>query len=204
MNSASNSIQQTDTIRVDFTELFNHTFLQKRIQSRLKHGIIISLPKSHNSHTPDDFRHISLLNKDYKLLPIVLTRRFHPILADPLSTTQYCGVSDNTILEALAGIRDTLAHCEDKGKPICLLALDFKQEFDRISHHYLVRIQRQYGITKWFSDRLQELYTQAQASVQVNGSLAGPMEIRSGVRQGCPISMILYSLCLHPLLSALE
>jgi hypothetical protein len=34
-----------DTIRMDLTELINHIFLQKRIPSRLKHGIIISLPK---------------------------------------------------------------------------------------------------------------------------------------------------------------
>ena len=91
-----------------------------------------------------------------------------------------------------------------QGKPICLLTLDFKPAFDRISHHYLVKILLQYGITNWFADRLQELYTPAQASVEGNGSLAGPIEIRSGVRQGCPISMILYSLCLHTLLSSLE
>jgi hypothetical protein len=145
-----------------------------------------------------------LLNNDYKVLARVLTRRLHPLLADQLSTTQYCRVSDNTILDALAGIRDILAHCEDKGKPISLLTLDFKQAFDRISHHYLDTMLRQYGITNWFADRLQEVYTQAQASVQVNGNLAGPIEIRSGVRQGCPISMILYSLCLHPLLRSLE
>jgi hypothetical protein len=103
-----------------------------------------------------------------------------------------------------AGIRDILAHCEYKGKPICLLTLDFKQAFDRISHHYLDTILRQYGIPNWIADRLQELYTQAQASVHVNGSLAGPIEIRSGVRQGCPISMILFSLCLHLLRRSLE
>jgi hypothetical protein len=153
-----------DTIRMDLTELINHMFLKKRIPPRLKHGIIIRLPKSQNSHTRDDFRHISLLN-DYKLLARVLARRLHPVLADQLSTTQYCGVSDNTILDALAGIRDILAHCENKGKPICLLTLDFKQAFDRISHHYLDTILRKYGITNWFADRLQELYTQTQASV---------------------------------------
>jgi hypothetical protein len=103
-----------DTIRIDLTELINHMFLQKRIAPKLKHGIILSLPKSHNSHTLDDFRHIYLLNNDYKLLARVLARRLHQILADQLSTTQYCGVSDNTILDALEGIRDILAHCEGK------------------------------------------------------------------------------------------
>jgi hypothetical protein len=89
-----------DTIRMDLIELINYMFLQKRIPPRLKHGIIISLPKSQNSHTRDDFRQISLLNNDYKLLARVLARRLHPVLADQLSTTQYCGVSDNTIFDA--------------------------------------------------------------------------------------------------------
>jgi hypothetical protein len=127
---------------MDLTELIKHMFLQKRIPPRLKHGIIISLPKSQNSHTLNGFRHLSLLNSDYKLLARVLSRRLHPVLADQLSTTQYCGVSDNTILDAMAGIRGILAHCEDKGNPICLLTLDFKQAFDRKSHHYLVTILR--------------------------------------------------------------
>jgi len=40
--------------------------------------------------------------------------------------------------------------------------------------------------------------------VQINGSLAGSIPIRSGVRQGFPISVALFALCLHPLIGALE
>ena len=38
----------------------------------------------------------------------------------------------------------------------------------------------------------------------MNGTLAGPIPVNSGVRQGCPLSMVLYALCLHPLLRTLE
>jgi hypothetical protein len=54
---------------------------------------------------------MSLLNNDYKPLARVIARRLHPVLADQLSTTQYCDVSDNTILDTLADIRDILAQC---------------------------------------------------------------------------------------------
>ena len=87
---------------------------------------------------------------------------------------------------------------------MCVLTLDFKQAFDFISHRYLFIILHQYGISNWFADRLQTLYEQALASVQINGCLAGPIVIRSWLRQGCPLSMILYSLCLHPFLLSLE
>jgi hypothetical protein len=161
-------------------------------------------PKMTQHNYLSDFRHISLLNNNYNLLDRFLAQRLNPDLPDLLWTAQYCCVSENTIFDALAGIHDLLALCEDKGKPICLLTLELKQAFDRIPHHYKVTILRQYGITNWFADRLQELYTQAQALVQYNCSLAYTIEIRSGVGQGCSISMILYSLCLHPLLRFLE
>jgi len=193
-----------DTISTDLIELLNQMFLQKHIPPRQKQGILICLPKSHDSHTPDDYCPISLFNTEYKLLAWVLACRLCPIPADQLLTSQYCGVPGNSILDALAGIHDILAHYENKRKPMCLLTLDFKQAFDRISHRYLFTILGQYGISNWFTDCLQALYEQTLASVQINGSLAGPKEIRSGVRQGCPLSMILYCLCLHPFLLSLE
>jgi hypothetical protein len=42
------------------------------------------------------------------------------------------------------------------------------------------------------------------ASVQINGSLVGNIPVQSGVRQGCPLSVTLFALCLHPLLRLLE
>jgi hypothetical protein len=47
-------------------------------------------------------------------------------------------------------------------------------------------------------------YENATTSVQVDGMLAGPKPIDSAVRQGCPLSMVLYALCLHPPLLTLE
>jgi len=73
-----------------------------------------------------------------------------------------------------------------------------------ISHHYLFQILHRYGISEWFIESLHALYENATASVKINGNLAGPLPIQSVVRQGCPLSMTLYALCLHPLLRTLE
>ena len=47
------------------------------------------------------------------------------------------------------------------------------------------------------------MYTDATASVQINGTLTGPISIQSGGKQGCPLSMILYAACLHPFLHSM-
>jgi hypothetical protein len=48
------------------------------------------------------------------------------------------------------------------------------------------------------------MYEDATSSVQINGHSYGPIPIRGAIRQGCPMSMALYTLCLRPLLKCLE
>jgi hypothetical protein len=48
------------------------------------------------------------------------------------------------------------------------------------------------------------MYKNATASMQINGTLVGNIPIQSVIRQGCPLSMALYALCIHPLLRTLE
>jgi hypothetical protein len=84
------------------------------------------------------------------------------------------------------------------------LTLDIQQAFDRIVHQYLFYILQKYGISALFVERIHALYDQATASVQIKGSLVGSTPVQSGVRQGCPLSVILFALYFHPLLRLLE
>jgi hypothetical protein len=87
---------------------------------------------------------------------------------------------------------------------VCVLALDFQQAFDNISHDDLFTILRSYGLTSRFVNLIRSLYNEATLAVQINGRLHGPISIRSGVRQGCPLSMALYNLYLQPFLNMLD
>ena len=87
---------------------------------------------------------------------------------------------------------------------MCILSLDFHSAFDRIVHEYLFHILQNYGIRPDFIDHLRAMYSDATVSVQINYTIAGTIPIQSGVRQGCPLSMALYALCLHTLLTMLD
>ena len=47
------------------------------------------------------------------------------------------------------------------------------------------------------------LYDGASSEVQINGFCSSLFPIRSAIKQGCPLSMLLFALCLNPLLHAL-
>ena len=75
-------------------------------------------------------------------------------MSDILQSSQHCGRQGNTIFEAVAAIRDIVAYTEVYNEPVCLLTIDFKEAFDRISHSYLYTILREYGFTEEFCKRI--------------------------------------------------
>jgi hypothetical protein len=188
----------------DLCRIINNMFHDRTITTQQKLGNIVCLPKSGPMLTPADRRPITLLNCDYKILTRILARRLRPLLASHTKATQYCGIPGNTIFDAVATVRDVIAYAEHERRPICVLSLDFQHAFDRLSHEYIYTILHSYGLSNSFVTRIQALYSEAKSTVQINGHLHGPIPTQCGVRQGCPLSMALYNLCLHPLLLDLE
>jgi hypothetical protein len=159
---------------------------------------------SHINLTPADHRPITLLNNDYKIVARILVHRLRPIMEQHLISTQYSGVPGNTILDAVATIRDTIEHAEHTNTTLCMLTLDIKNAFDRIAYSYLFTILHSYGLNPTLINLIRNFDYGATSAVQINGHFHGPIPIRCGVRQSCPLSMALYALCLHPLLKMLE
>ena len=87
---------------------------------------------------------------------------------------------------------------------MCVVTLDFQNAFDRISHEYFFSTLRSYGLSDRLIMLIQSLYTDVTSAVLFNGDLHGQIPICYEVRQGCPLSMTLYNLCLQPFLNLLE
>ena len=163
-------------------------------------GVIVCLPKISGLKKPNDLRPLIKLNADYILLARILETRLRPLLAEQLQTTKFCGVPGNTILEAVATVREAIAQAEEKRSPTCVLSLDFKEVFDRISHQYLFTLLQSYGLSDWFIYRVRSVYAIAFSLLQINGHIAGPIPIRCSIRQECSMSLVLFSLCINTLL----
>ena len=130
-------VRMWDTIREDMLNVMNQMFIHKDMTRRQQHGIIVNIPKDTEDITPDGYRPISLMNTDYKLLARIMARRLTPVMEEQISTSQYCAVPGKSILEAVSVLRDVIAHAELTRTPLCILSLDFRSAFDRISHQYL-------------------------------------------------------------------
>jgi hypothetical protein len=179
-------------------------FVPGNLTKQQKRGVVVCIPKTTRPSQPSDYRPIMLLNTDCKILARIVANRIRPTLDALLYPIQFCGRPGNTIFEALASVREAIAVAEVKRKPLCILTLDFRDAFDRVSHKYLFAILHSYGFTNSFVDQIRHMYTEALSMVPVNGHLSAPFPIQCSVRQWCPLSMTLFTLCINPLIYLLE
>ncbi len=81
-----------------------------------------------------------------------------------------------------------------------LTAIDQEKAFDRVNHDYMFRLLTKYGFHEDFVKTIQTIYTDITSQIKVNNTLTLKVCILSGVRQGCPLSMSLFVLCMEPLI----
>ena len=190
--------QMWDIVKHDMLGTINHTYTEGPVSDAQKYGHILCLPKKVASASPEDYRPLTILNTGYKLLNRITANRLRPWMKDILHHNQYCGRNDQTIFEAIATVRDIITYAEGTNILICLLSIDFKDAYDRMSHSFLFTILREYRISEQFCSQLQKIYAKAPPTLTLNGHKSTPIKTLCGVQQSCPLNMLLFALCIIP------
>ncbi len=87
---------------------------------------------------------------------------------------------------------------------IGFLSLDQEKAFDRVDHHCLFKTLEAFGFGTHFISLVKLLYNDIYSMLRINGSLTRPFPLTKGIRQGCPLSGLLYSISNEPLLAMLR
>ena len=158
-----------------------------------KRAIISLLYKDDEKEILDNWRPISLLCTDYKLITKTLANRLTPSLHHILHEDQTCTVPTRSIYDNLYLIREIIHHTHTKSRhPTYLLAMDIQKAFDSVDHNFLILTLKKFGYGPTFIQFIQNSYTNITANVMNNGYMTLNIRLRRGLRQGCPLSLILY------------
>ncbi len=115
----------------------------------------------------------------------------------------YC-VPGRSIFDNVSLIRDLIDVSKMLDLDLGLISLDQEKAFDRIEHAYLWRVLEAFGFGKKMIDYVKVLYSDVQSILKVNGGLCAPFGACRGIRQGCSLSGMLYSLAIEPLLQQIR
>ena len=88
--------------------------------------------------------------------------------------------------------------------PCALLSLDQEKAFDMVDHGFMFKVLSTFGLNTCFIKWIKLLYTDVSSFVTVNGFPSDPFSIQRGVRQGCPLSPLLYVLVSETLARAID
>jgi len=98
-----------EVMKDDLRKLFSEMFLDRKLTAKQKNGVIVLCLKKKSPVVPADYRPITLLNNDYKIMVSIIAGRLKPVIAELLHPSQHCGVPGRTIFEAEATVRDAIA-----------------------------------------------------------------------------------------------
>ena len=93
-------------------------------------------------------------------------------------------------------IRQILEQSHEWNSTLYIVFIDFKQAFDRLHRDSLWKILRHYGIPKKLVNIIQSLYKNFECRVIHNNELSEPFKVNTGVKQGCILSPLLFSLAI--------
>ena len=68
----------------------------------------------------------------------------------------------------------------------------FFKAFDRVDHEFILSALKKFGYGNNFIQIIKVVYNNIQSRIKINGFLSDPFTLLRGVRQGCPLSMLLY------------
>ena len=188
----------------DFHAVSSAVFAQGSLTPSQRHAVIVLLPKSGDLRLLENWRPISLLNVDYKLMAKAIATRLHSVLPSVIREDQSCSVSNRRISHNLSLIRDFIAYSTLENLPASILTLDQMKAFDQVDHPFLRKILQRFNFGPQFLQWIQIFYSHALSRTQVNRTLSSPFSVLRGVRQGCPLAPLLYVLYVEVLAAAIR
>ena len=151
-----------------------------------------------------NWRPISLLNVDYKIISKVLTLRLSKVLESIVNPDQTCSVPGRSILSNVTLLRDIIDFIQETDECAILFSLDQEKAFDRVDRTFLLQLLEVYGFGPDFCRWLTTLYDDAFMQIIINDRLSSKVCLQRGVRQGDPLSPLLYVICVEVLASLIR
>uniref|UniRef100_A0ABI7ZHJ9 RNA-directed DNA polymerase n=1 Tax=Felis catus TaxID=9685 RepID=A0ABI7ZHJ9_FELCA len=77
------------------------------------------------------------------------------------------------------------------------MSIDAEKAFDKIQHPFLIKTLEKVGIEGTYLKIIKAIYEKPTANIILNGEKLRAFSLRSGTRQGCPLSPLLFNIVLE-------
>ena len=187
-----------DVLASFFTDILNGEKLPPETWRVTKLKVIF---KKGDPELPKNYRPISIIPVMSKLFSTILYKRIQGLIDSRLGEEQYGFRSGRGCSDAVHVLRTVVEKSSEWGESLFMATLDAEKAFDRVHHADIFAALLRCCVGARMVSTLQHLYADLQAKVFLwAGAESRSFSIQRGVRQGDPLSTLLFNLVLNEIL----
>ena len=183
----------------DVKNLVHDSYIYSQNNGKLSYyqklGILNIMPKENKDiRFLKNWRPISLLTTDYKILTKTLASRLQKVLPSLINTDQVGYMKNRFIGQNVRTIFDLMEITDIESIEAYIAQIDFEKAFDSIEWPFLFKTLKTFGFGENFINWIKIFYNDIYSCVGNNGFYSNYFKLTRSIRQGCPISALLFLL----------
>ena len=187
--------------------IFKNIIHFKRIPDSWKTADMKLLYKKGEKDNPRNWRPLSIANSIYRIFSCSITNIISKLnfKYNFYSEEQRGfiknrdGCFDNNIT-----IQELFADAKRNSKDLIITTLDFRNAFGSVPHKLIKNVMKQIGFPKLLVTLIMECYKGATTRISTYKGFSKDIDILKGTNQGCPMSPLLFNLCLEPFIKGIK
>ncbi|GMI65454.1 hypothetical protein HRI_000214700 [Hibiscus trionum] len=174
---------------------FCEDFYKGKINDKFyNHSFLAMIPKKESPKMVEDYRPISLVNSLYKIVAKILSKRLSSCISEVVGENQFAFIPGKQISDCALIANEIIDDLRKRRKTSIVFKADFRRAYNTVDWSFLDLIMQKMGFSVRWRKWISECLSLALVSVLVNGKPSKAFSIKRGLRQGCPLSPLLFNL----------
>ncbi|GAU23976.1 hypothetical protein TSUD_327770 [Trifolium subterraneum] len=184
-----------EIIKQDVSNAVLEFFCTNWILPNFNSNTVVLIPKVQEADTIGQFRPIAMTNFKFKIISKILADRLALILPNIISKEQRGFIKGRQIKDCICLTSEAINMLHNKAYGGNLaIKIDIAKVFDTLDWQFLLKVLKTFGFCSTFCNWIQPILQSAKLSVSVNGKQEGFFNCARGIRQGDPLSPLLFCL----------